>query len=101
MIESGFIYIYSYTGCVVKPGRKACTSHHNLLTIDRTQLSNKHRYIVRIHLFTGLSGYSNAAKAKGTKSLIILVCWTIWRERNSRIFEGKEKNAARASLRDS
>jgi hypothetical protein len=39
--------------------------------------------------FNGLS--RNAANAKGLKSLIILVCWTIWHERNSRIFEGKEK----------
>jgi hypothetical protein len=27
--------------------------------------------------------------------LIILVCWTIWRERNSRVFEGKEKPMSR------
>jgi hypothetical protein len=44
--------------------------------------------------FTGLLGYSNADKAKGIKSLIILVCWTIWYERNSKNFEGKEKTAA-------
>jgi hypothetical protein len=39
--------------------------------------------------FNGLS--RNAANVKGLKSLIILVCWTIWRKRNSRVFEGKEK----------
>jgi hypothetical protein len=36
----------------------------------------------------------NATTAKGIRTLIILVCWNIWRERNWRFFEGKEKPAA-------
>jgi hypothetical protein len=34
-------------------------------------------------------------QAKGAKSLIILVCSSIWQERNSRIFEGQEKQSSR------
>jgi hypothetical protein len=35
-----------------------------------------------------------SAKAKGGRTLAILVCWSIWRERNARLFEGQEKNVA-------
>jgi hypothetical protein len=45
--------------------------------------------------FRELAGSSNSAKARGVRSLIILVCWTIWRERNVRIFEGQEKGEDR------
>jgi hypothetical protein len=45
--------------------------------------------------FTSLPGRLNAAKTKGIRSLIILVCWSIWRERNARIFDGKEKSSVR------
>jgi hypothetical protein len=44
--------------------------------------------------FFRLPGNPNAPMAKGIRTLIILVCWNVWRERNSRIFEGKEKPAA-------
>nr|XP_051201804.1 uncharacterized protein LOC127315350 [Lolium perenne] len=39
---------------------------------------------------------------KGTKSIFTLVCWAIWRERNSRIFQGKlaPKSAIIACIRD-
>jgi hypothetical protein len=37
----------------------------------------------------------NAAKSKGIRPLIILVCWVIWWEQNTRIFYGKEKPSAR------
>jgi hypothetical protein len=40
-----------------------------------------------------LSGALPAPKAKGVKSLIILVCWTVWREHNRRIFDRVERNA--------
>ncbi|PUZ44092.1 hypothetical protein GQ55_8G062100 [Panicum hallii var. hallii] len=33
--------------------------------------------------------------AKGTRSLAILVIWSIWCERNARIFNDKEKKLAR------
>jgi hypothetical protein len=41
--------------------------------------------------FSRLTGSSGSAKAKGRRSLVILVCWAIWRERNSRIFEAKRR----------
>jgi hypothetical protein len=44
--------------------------------------------------FFRLLGKSTAATAKGIRTLIILVCWNVWRERKSRIFEGKEKPIA-------
>jgi hypothetical protein len=32
------------------------------------------------------------AQAKGVCSMTILICWTVWMERNARIFEGKERS---------
>jgi hypothetical protein len=37
----------------------------------------------------------NAAEAKEIRSLIILVCWSVWHKRNARIFEEKKKSSAR------
>jgi hypothetical protein len=34
---------------------------------------------------------SGSRRHKGAQSAVILVCWPIWRERNPRVFEGKEK----------
>jgi hypothetical protein len=34
-------------------------------------------------------------KSRGAHSLIMIVCSTIWAERNARIFDGKEKPASR------
>jgi predicted DNA-binding ribbon-helix-helix protein len=45
--------------------------------------------------FLALSGGVNSVKAKGMKSLVTLVCWTIWRERNARIFNREEKTISR------
>jgi hypothetical protein len=52
--------------------------------------------------FSRLTGSSGSAKAKGRRSLVILVCWAIWRERNSRIFEAQEKSLPQllAAIRD-
>jgi hypothetical protein len=52
--------------------------------------------------FSRLTVSSGSAKAKGRRSLVILVCWAIWRERNSRIFEAEEKSLPRllAAIRD-
>jgi hypothetical protein len=33
----------------------------------------------------------SAIQKRGVRSLTILVCWTIWKERNTRIFYGKER----------
>jgi hypothetical protein len=41
--------------------------------------------------FSDLMKNQSRARAKGSKSLASLVCWTIWRERNARVFEGEEK----------
>jgi hypothetical protein len=38
---------------------------------------------------------ASSAKKKGARSLAILVCWSIWRERNARVFEAQEKTIAR------
>jgi hypothetical protein len=42
--------------------------------------------------FSRLTGSSCSAKAKGRRSLVFLVCWAIWQEQNSRIFEAQEKS---------
>jgi hypothetical protein len=36
--------------------------------------------------FVALLDDSKATKSKGIRSLIILTCWTIWKERNMRVF---------------
>jgi len=41
--------------------------------------------------FNALTDESTSTKTKGLRSLVILVCWSIWRERNAWIFDGKEK----------
>ncbi|CAO2174480.1 unnamed protein product [Urochloa humidicola] len=41
--------------------------------------------------FHDLAGSSSNTEAKGTRSLVILVVWTIWCERNARIFNNYEK----------
>jgi hypothetical protein len=35
-----------------------------------------------------------AAQKKGVRSLTILVCWTIWKERNARIFYAKARSTS-------
>jgi hypothetical protein len=42
-----------------------------------------------------LAGGVPSVKARASKSLSILVCLTIWCERNTRIFNGKEKGIPR------
>jgi hypothetical protein len=32
--------------------------------------------------------------SKGIQSLLILVCWSLWRERNARVFNDREKNTS-------
>jgi hypothetical protein len=43
--------------------------------------------------YGALSGASPEAKAKGAKSVTLLVCWTLWCERNRRIFDGIERSS--------
>jgi hypothetical protein len=55
--------------------------------------------------YNGLLGPSSSlasAKVKGAWSLSILVCWTEWRERNRRVFEGQERTTQRliAEIKD-
>jgi hypothetical protein len=40
-----------------------------------------------------MTGFAASAKEKGVWSLTILVCWSIWRERNFKKFEAQEKQA--------
>jgi hypothetical protein len=42
--------------------------------------------------FLALSGEMSSVKARGVKSLVTMVCWIIWCERNARIFNGKERS---------
>jgi hypothetical protein len=48
---------------------------------------------VIVNWYGDLSGALPAARAKGAKSLIVLVCWMIWCERNRRIFDGVKRRA--------
>jgi hypothetical protein len=41
--------------------------------------------------FRDVSVATSSTRIKGTWSVMILICWNIWRERNARIFEGTEK----------
>ena len=52
--------------------------------------------------FESLTDSSRTARSKGTRSLAILVCWAIWKQRNARIFENKEKTEQRliAEIKD-
>jgi hypothetical protein len=45
--------------------------------------------------FNELSDASGSSKAKGTRSLIILDCWSIWWECDARIFDDQEKDLNR------
>ncbi|RCV12309.1 hypothetical protein SETIT_2G258700v2 [Setaria italica] len=45
--------------------------------------------------FHDLAGSSCSGLAKGVRSLVILVTWSIWRERNARTFNDLEKSVAR------
>jgi hypothetical protein len=48
-----------------------------------------------IEWFAKLSGQNTRSRRKGASSLSILVCWALWRERNSRVFQGEEKTITR------
>jgi len=45
--------------------------------------------------FHGLAGDSSSTMATGSRSLAILVTWSIWKERNARVFNNTEKTVAR------
>ena len=46
--------------------------------------------------FHGLVGDSSSTTAAGLRSLAILVtCWSIWKERNARVFNNTEKTVDR------
>jgi hypothetical protein len=45
--------------------------------------------------YNGLALMSRARGSNRARSLIMIVCWTIWCKRNGRIFEGKEKRILR------
>jgi hypothetical protein len=45
--------------------------------------------------FSDLSRAWPQAMGRGAKSLVILVCWAMWCERNRRIFDGIEKDWGR------
>jgi hypothetical protein len=36
-----------------------------------------------------------SARGKGIQPLLILVCWSLWRERNARVFVDREKHPSR------
>jgi hypothetical protein len=45
--------------------------------------------------FSELSSALPQAKCKGARSLVILTCWTVWCELNTRIFDRVEKDWVR------
>ena len=45
--------------------------------------------------FHGLAGDSSSTLAAGSRSLAILVTWSIWKERNACVFNNTEKTVAR------
>jgi hypothetical protein len=45
-----------------------------------------------------MTAAATSAKLKGMRLLIILVCWSIWREQNARIFDNKEKETTHIVL---
>jgi hypothetical protein len=45
--------------------------------------------------FNELSGSTASSQSRGIQSMAILICWSLWRERNARVFEGVEKNCSR------
>jgi hypothetical protein len=45
--------------------------------------------------FMTMSGQLESRKARGIKSLVIAVSWSIWCKRNARIFSGKERTIPR------
>jgi hypothetical protein len=40
------------------------------------------------------SSQQSSTQVKGARSLAILVCWTIWKERNAMVFQGIERQAS-------
>jgi hypothetical protein len=48
-----------------------------------------------IDWFAKLSGQNTRSQREGVSSLSRLVCWALWRERNSRVFQGEEKSITR------
>jgi hypothetical protein len=51
-------------------------------------------WLERLDWFTEVVGRPRAAQAKGIQSLLILVCWSLWRERNARVFYNREKHTS-------
>jgi hypothetical protein len=45
--------------------------------------------------FTEVAGHASSTRSKGIQSLLILVCWSLWRERNARVFDDREKHPSR------
>jgi hypothetical protein len=45
--------------------------------------------------FNELSGSTASSQSRGIQSMTILICWSLWCERNARVFEGVEKNCSR------
>jgi hypothetical protein len=51
-------------------------------------------WLERLDWFTEVVGRPRAAQAKGNHSQLILVCWSLWRERNARVFYNREKHTS-------
>jgi hypothetical protein len=45
--------------------------------------------------YSSLTPSNRGSKEKGARSLAILICWAIWRERNARVFNKAEKTVTR------
>jgi hypothetical protein len=45
--------------------------------------------------FLTVAGLSGSAKYKGARSLTVLICWSLCKERNARIFQSQEKTLPR------
>jgi hypothetical protein len=52
--------------------------------------------------FAEVAGQTSSAREKGIQSLLILVCWSLWHERNAPIFDDLEKHQSRvvAEIKD-